>query len=217
MKLFRRLATGAAVASFGIAPAAATLIDFDNTGCSSANGGTVCVIPQSYGDTGNVDVSTRAYNKATGQTVGTGLFSFGNGYGDLHGIVYGGTDVSHFVSEITLTAKAGHKISLTSFDFATYHNSSPKVPITILDLAGNVLMSATLGTGGAAHTSWSAATDFLDGIVIRWGPDGYNVGVDNIRYEVSDAPEVATWAMMVGGFGLLGIGMRKRRGQPALV
>jgi hypothetical protein len=44
---------------------------------------------------------------------------------------------------------------------------------------------------------------------------GPGVQLDNVRFNgsltPSDAPEPATWALMIGGFGLAGVVMRRRR------
>jgi len=214
MNIFRRLSLGTVAACFGIAPAhAVEILDFSNTNCTSS--GVTCVIPQSYGDTGWVDVSYRSIKKSTGQTGTPSLFAFASGYGDLHDVVYGGTDMANFISEITLTAKHGAKISLDGFDLASFHGGTKTVPITILDLEGQVLDDTPLVTD-STHVSWTAGTDYLDGIVIRWGPDGYNVGLDNLAYSVRPAPESSTWAMMLAGFGMLGLSLRNRRSQTAL-
>jgi hypothetical protein len=194
-------------------PASATVLNFTNTGCTSG-GGTNCLIPQSYGDSQEIDVSYRTLNASTGQPAGTGLFYFAGGYGNLSGIVYGGSDSTHYKAELTLTAKPGKLVSLQSFDFGTYANRAAKVPITISDLDGNVLTSGLYSTGYPGHGTLSPNTALLSGIVIRWGPDSYNVGLDNITYTTGNAvPEPASWAMMLAGFGALG--WRARKGPAA--
>lgn len=208
MNFFRRLSLGAIAALFAVAPAyAAETIDFSNTNCIGS--GLYCLIPQTYGDTNLVDVSYHAFSPVNGAST-PGLFAFASGYGDLHDVAYGGTNTS-FISEITLTAKHGAKIALDSFDLASFHGGTKTVPVKILDLQGNVLSNSPLITNNT-HVSWTAGTDFLDGIVLRWGPDGYNVGLDNLTYSAQlPAPEASTWAMMLAGFGLLGQSLRKRK------
>jgi hypothetical protein len=50
-----------------------------------------------------------------------------------------------------------------------------------------------------------------------WNDDITGFGVTNIRYDVSSVPEPATWAMMLLGFGAIGVTMRRRRrGEPPL-
>jgi len=205
-----KLAAGGALMSLLALPAHAAVLDFTNTGCKSA--GVFCVIPQTYGDTADVDVSHRIIQKSNGQTVGVGLFDFKSGYGDLSHVVFGGYDAFNYMSEIKLTAKKGHLLSLQSFDFATFGGRSSKVPISVFDLDGNLLKSGSFGTNSPKHATLAMNTDFLSGVVIRWGPDSYNVGLDNIRYDTQlAAPEPATWAMMLMGFGTLGWNLRRRR------
>jgi hypothetical protein len=209
--MISKLSTALAASALFSLPASAAVLDFTNTGCLSG-GGTNCLIPQSYGDTDAVDVSYRTLSASTGEPLGAGLFYFAGGYGNLGGIVYGGSDSTHFKAEITLTAKPGHLLSLQSFDFATYANRTAKVPITVTDLDGNVLESGLYSTGYPGHGTLSPNTAMLSGIIIRWGPDSYNVGLDNISYTaISTAPEPASWALMLAGFGALGWSMRRRR------
>lgn len=202
----------ALAALIGAPAAATTTIDFSNTGCTAQNS-LYCSIPQSYGDTADVDVSYRTIDKSTGNATGSGLFEFG-AYGDLTDVVYGGTDMTHYIGEITLTAKTGRTLSLRSFDFATFNGHSIGVPIIISDLAGNTLLSGGFPTLSPHHNTLNVNTDYLSGVVIRWGPDSYNVGLDNITYDIRSAvPEPATWAMMAIGMGIIGWSARRRSGR----
>ena len=205
-----KLAAGGLALSLLALPAHATIIDFNQTNCTS--GGVNCVIPQDYGDTADIDVSHRIVTKSTGKTIGIGLFNYKQKYGDLSSVVYGGYDNTNYFSEIKLTAKTGRLLSLTSFDFATFGNRTAKVPIKVFDLNGNLLNSGVYSTNSPKHSTLALNTAFLPGVVIQWGPDSYNVGLDNITYSVkSAAPEPASWAMMVVGFGALGWTSRRQR------
>jgi hypothetical protein len=201
----------ATAAAFAGGPSNAAVIDFSNTGCT-ANNSQNCLIPQTYGDTVDVDVSYRTLSATTGQPTGSGLFQFGS-YGDLTDVVYGGGDGLHYIAEITLTATMGHLLSLQSFDVATYNRRASYVPISIYDLAGNLLSGGTYVTGSPTHATVKPSTGYLSGVVIRWGPDSYNVGLDNITYDaqpVIPVPEPATWAMLLCGFGAMGWSLRRR-------
>jgi len=66
---------------------------------------------------------------------------------------------------------------------------------------GNVDFVSIAADGIAAFKIYQPNYDNMDGMI-----------VDNMTFTAaSEAPEPATWAMMVGGFGLLGAAMRRRR------
>ncbi|WP_296600686.1 PEPxxWA-CTERM sorting domain-containing protein [Phenylobacterium sp.] len=208
----RRLAAPLALAltltAFGAASAhaATTILDFEG----------VAGIPASYGDGPGVDVSYQYVNVKTG-AVTPGLFFWYSGYGDLERVVFGGQNSTDFRSEIVLKALPGYEISLLSFDFATFKNLTSSTPISIRTLGGTTLFSETLGTnpGGHNHLAVNSAA-VTDGIVLSWGPDGYNVALDNIAFDVrptgaAAVPEPATWAMMILGFAGVGGAMRRQR------
>jgi hypothetical protein len=202
------------------AQAAINTLDFSGNICGST-GDAACsgyaAIGQSYGDTAQVDVSYRAVNATSGALHSSSLQYWDDNYGDLHGVVWGG-DGSTF-SEIAFKPTAGYEVSLLDFDFATYLNRHNDVPIKILSGDGTTtIYDLTLTTDWPTHNSLTVnSAYFADGIILRWGPNGYDVGLDNIRFDVraidtgSAVPEPATWAMMIMGFGLAGAGLRRRR------
>lgn len=189
---------------------AAETIDFENTGCKTGST-SFCEIPDTYGDTQRIDVSYASINILTGAR-SEGLYRYGVGYGDLNGVIFGGRNRTEYASEIRLEAKNGFELSLLDFDFASFANRSPMTPIVISDLAGNIISEGVRSTGGSNHSNYTVNSPFGDGVVIRWGPDGYEVGLDNIRYEAGEitgaVPEPGTWAMMILGFGAVGLSAR---------
>ncbi len=49
-----------------------------------------------------------------------------------------------------------------------------------------------------------------------WNNDLTGIGLAGLRHDVQSAvPEPSTWAMMIAGFGLMGIALRRRRHRPA--
>jgi hypothetical protein len=210
--LYRSLAAGAlALAPVAQPASAAIIIDFKDTGCQF--GGTFCTIPGNYGDTARVDVSYASINNVTGART-QGLNWYGKGYGDLEDVVWGGFNERNFTAEIRIEAAPGFELSLIDFDFATFANIARSAPFSITDLAGNIVSAGVHFTGWPTHSNLAVNSAFGSGMIIRWGPDSYNVGVDNIRYEVRSlaavVPEPSSWAMMIIGFGLAGAGLRRR-------
>lgn len=216
----------------GAAPAygAVTTLDFSGNACTEPTGGynTSCgtgyPIDQAYGDSAEVDVSYRSVTVATGQTYESFLRYY-DGYGqDLKGIVIGGKSDGTTYSEISFMPAAGYEVSLLDFDFAGYPVGSANVqavPFEVLNGDGELIYSATSSANWPTHNSLAVNSDyFASGITLRWGPESYYVGLDNIRFDVraidngggvSPVPEPATWVMMIAGFGLAGGAIRARR------
>ncbi len=215
------MSVAALAAASASAPAAAavTTLTFSEPVCG-ASGDQGCSnyaqIGQGYGDSAGADVQYRSITTATGVTYEPFL-KYWSGYGDLPGVVWGGAGQSGYTSEIVIAAAAGYEVSLIGFDFATYLDRSATVPFAITSLSGAAIYTGTVGTGSPTHAALAINSAYFgDGIRLRWGPDGYDVGLDNIAFDVRVAdtaavPEPASWALMIGGFGLVGGSLRNRR------
>lgn len=207
------------------APAMAGLLDFSGSICG-ADGNQTCgsglEIGQNYGDDATVDVSYRSIAPG-GATYEPFLKYWEANYGDLVGIVWGGAN-SAYASEITFTAKAGYEISLTGFDAGCYLNraSCQAIPFSVTSLSGTTIASSTATPPPSGHDTIAINSAFFsDGIVLRWGPDGYDGGLDNIAFvtrslSAGAVPETGTWAMAIIGFGMIGAAARRRRTDVAL-
>lgn len=213
---------GAALAIAAVpAQAAVTVLSFNDATCA---GGFACrsttSIDETYGDGAGVDVGYRVIYAGSGTTYRTSLLYWEGGYGDLDGVAYSGTSAPTRI-EITLKALAGYELSLSSFDLATFSRISPTTPVMIETLSGLNLFSGPVSTnpGGHNHLTFDTAY-FTDGIRLSFGPDSFNVGIDNIAFDVRPlatgaVPEPATWAMLILGFFGTGALARRRRLVPA--
>ena len=211
-------AAGAAVASPALA--VTTTLDFNGNICSANSCDDYDPIDQSYGDGVGVDVAYASYTDPAGTPFEGFLKYWDDNYGDLQGIVWGGGGQSGYRSEITFTALAGYEISLVSFDVATYQNRSATSPFTIANLGGGTtILDEDVDTNWPTHTHVSLnSAYFTDGIRLTWGPDGYDVGLDNIVFDVravsdpgAGIPEPGAWALMIMGFAGAGAMLRRRR------
>lgn len=196
------------------AAGAATTISFDGGADQCVANGSRCMMLQTFGDTAAVDVSYQNV-RPDGTVVGAAQQFYAN-YGDLGKVLTAGSYLDGTLGQVTIKARDGYRISLLDFDFVGYVNFAPTLPLKVLDLLGNELVGGVYSTGsGSTHSSLAVNSAFLDGIVIRWGPDASVGGIDNIRYDVQGAvPEPATWAMMILGFGGVGALLRYRRRSP---
>ena len=196
------------------AAGAATTISFDGGADQCVANGSRCMMLQTFGDTAAVDVSYQNV-RPDGTVVGAAQQFYAN-FGDLGKVLTAGSYLDGTLGQVTLRARDGYRISLLDFDFVGYVNFAPTLPLKVLDLLGNELVAGVYSTGsGSTHSSLAVNSAYLDGIVIRWGPDASVGGIDNIRYDVqASVPEPATWAMMILGFGGVGALLRHRRVGP---
>ena len=105
------------------------------------------------------------------------------------------------VDAITITKTGGGAFTLNSIDLAVswYSTVSPNT----IDVNGSPL---TIDTTLTTYTfNWTGTAFTITGLASN---DGYWTG-DNVVYDA--VPEPATWAMMIGGFGLVGATLRSRR------
>lgn len=209
---------------FGAGTAQAVTLDFgngpdmpvicsDNTlgtgalvGCT--NGG---YLNQSYGDVaGALDVS---FGQVL-QPAGTSLRWWSAGYNDLWGVPWAdGTDTQS-QARIELRALNGHAVTLSQFDFGAYPSVPRNANITVYDLGTNQSLfhyEGNIGNGSAHQTFGNLNLSSAAGLRIEWRDSAYNVGIDNVVFEVSAVPEPSGWALLLAGLGFVGLAAKHRR------
>lgn len=201
-----------------------TMLDFAGNICG-VSGDQTCfngaVIGQTYGDTAGVDVSSAVVVSGTDVVAGS-IGYWGSGYGNLNGIAYGipGSGIS---GSFTFAPNAGYEVRLLDFAAGCFGGRTSCATVDYLVTAGG----ATLESGSAVstnfpgsavvalNTAWASTP-----ISLRWGPDLFYTGLDNIRFEwraidngggMPAIPEPASWAMLIAGFGLTGAVARRQR------
>ena len=215
MPKFAHLAGMALVATLGFAASAqADTLTFEGLICN--NGGNICsngqTILQSYGDvTGQLDVQYDSDIASAGETA----FSYwADSYSGMFDVAYGGSGAT---VEIYLQPLSGYQVTLLGFDLGAWPNQNRNSQVTILGGNGSAISSTgPITIFGNGPTSFAPGLTRTDGFRLQFGPDAFNVGIDNISFEISRAgpggvPEPTIWAMMILGFGAAGSMIRRRR------
>lgn len=203
----------AAAALFGLtlgaaAGANASVLTFDGNIC---NGGQVCGngsnIDSTYGDiAGQLDVQYADTD--------ANLQFWDIGYNELINVAWGNHGGA---SSIILVPRTGFSVTLNGFDLGAWPSAANGSQVTISAVGGPVLFSSgpiVVGTGNLSSHFTGGYTS-ASGIIINWGPDSFNTGIDNVdfttRAVTGGVPEPATWAMMILGLGAAGSLIRRRR------
>lgn len=179
------------------AGAAATTLTFDGNACGGGcNNGNP--ISQAYGDvTGQLDVTYSA---------GTSVVQFwGTGYSGLTNVAYGGTGAEIFLQPI-----GGATVTLLGLDLGSFGGASRNSQVTILAGDGTPLFSS--GTVSVAVTPVHFAFNLShpSGIRVQFGPDSFNVAIDNIEFNlVAGVPEPGAGVLVAAGLGLIGLATRR--------
>ena len=197
-----------------VGAANADILTFDAADACQVVCGNSSFISQSYGDTALVNVAF------DGDVNNQGLESmrwWSSGYSDLFGVAFFGLAfASPNPVGVYLTPVAGYQITLNSFDLGSF--GGPRTTQLTLRGGDGSLISSTgnFVTNGAQRNTYTPGLTRADGFRIVFGPDDFNVGIDNINYTVSridggGVPEPTTWAMMILGFCGTGTLLRRRR------
>lgn len=212
----KNLIVMAASVVFGASSAFAQVLDFNpSVACGPSACANFGAISQSYGNTSFMDVSYRSVSDfGDTSVVRPNAFYWGPSYGGLSSVVYGGVSLSD-VLEIKFVALNGATLSLNGFQSAGWPSTTRNSEFRIYDLNFNQLYSEMFVAPGSGFYQFSCTTcTYANGFILQLGPDGYNVGLDNIDVSATAAPpaipEPASWALLVAGFGLTGAAMRRR-------
>lgn len=194
-----------AIATLWVSPPVhATVLTFDGNIC---NGGNLCAdgraIDQTYGDiAGQLDVVYSSRDGNGNTAVGAPFLPWWQeNYSDLLNIAWA---LNGAVGEVALFPLAGFQVTLNSFDLGAWPNADRDSQVTIYDSTYNPLISSgPITIDGIVHSQFLPNLTNANGLIIQWGPDAFNVGIDNINYTVQPTngtvPEPTTWLLLASG------------------
>nr|WP_310522207.1 choice-of-anchor C family protein [Polymorphobacter sp.] len=167
---------------------------------------------------GNTDISGWTIGGAGIDWIGT-YWQASNGTRSLDLSALAGGSVSQ---NVTTVVGGRYKVS---FDMAGNPDGTPPLKtlnVTINGGAPTPYTFTTNGTTSAGAMGWVTYTyDFVAGTTVSTlaftsidnTPSG--PALDNVSISGGNVPEPATWAMLIAGFGLVGVAARRRRGAVA--
>ena len=213
----RNAALGAlALATVALCPGAAkaVVLTFDAADACGVACTNSAFISQTYGDTALVDV------RFDGDVINAGFENmrwWGAGYSDLFGVAFVGLGFGQAQpTGVHLIPISGYQITLNSFDLGSWQGAGYNTQVTLRGGDGSLISSTgTFLSNGAMRNSFTPGLTRADGFRIVFGPDNFNIGIDNINYTVSQigggpVPEPSAWALTILGFGTVGAMLRRR-------
>lgn len=219
------LCANAFLFSLPVSATTTSTLDFEGAICG-VSGAAACgagsQIGSSYGSTADVAVS---YQSRTATTLINDFALFWTtGYGDIANVAYS----SGALLRVIFTPASNFEVRLVSFDAGCFlfRQSCQSLPWSLTSLSpissdpndGSVINSGTatplqlVADKVTVNSNWSVTP-----LVFDFGPDSFNGGLDNVVFQSRAVgtggvvPEPASWAMLIGGFGMVGAALRRRR------
>jgi len=189
------------------------MLDFSGPVCSASPDGSgafaACgkggFINQAYGDSAGANVT---YQASPGSP--TSMYFWADSYSGLENVAYG--DVGN-TPTILIVPTPGNTVTLSGFYIGSWPNVDRFSQVTVLDLAGGspLVSAGSITILGAASTIFSINATSSAGFSIAFGPDGYNVGIDNVDFTTLAVPEPASMALPLAGLAVVGAAGRASR------
>jgi len=205
------------------ASAGATVLNFDGAaGCASdwfgAGPGADCdpglggPVLQGFGDQAGLHIEYRDLSTPDNWS----LSWWKDGYNDLPGALYAGSEDAGSHASITLQALPGYQVKLNGFALGAWLNSSLGTQVHVYEVGGAQTLLQAGVTAGDANTNTATLLSFAvaassQGWVIEWQDSAYSVGLGRLDFEVTAVPEPQSWLLLLAGLAGVGGLARQRR------
>ncbi|MEO5961118.1 MAG: VPDSG-CTERM sorting domain-containing protein [Opitutaceae bacterium] len=203
--MIKKLLAASAIVVFG-AISQATVLTFDGFSHNE-------VIPQTYGDSANVDVSYNVlagFGNAASAGGGITINQWTSGYGDLVNVAWGAGPVDpSLVGNISFSAAVGRQVTLNSFDLAGWVGDQAGRSVRVYDGFYNLLASYGPMTidGTEGHSSFAPAVS-ASTLHLQWDFP-WAVAADNVNFtdsvvRVPGVPDGGS-TVVLGALSLFGL------------
>jgi hypothetical protein len=134
-------------------------------------------------------------------------------YSGLRNVAFGTGLGLRGTAEIFLRPRTGYAVTLHGFSLGAWPNVDRGSQYAVLGGDGTPLFqSGPITVLGSAPTQAAFDLTRSDGIRIQWGPDAYNVAIDDIAFSmlrVGPIPEPTTLALIALGLGVVACKARR--------
>ncbi len=216
VKSFKLLLAGAAlaVAAFGVTSAQAAVWN--------GAGGTAIAIPaiNAFGGGPETIAPGIVWSSTNASTQSGSVFGYTGGYGlgsngsEAGNSIIGLNDTSSVYGVVdSMTITFAHAVNAFGGIINWYADGGDLVTISAYDASNNLLDSLVLSNGSGNVVAPGAFYGFTEGSASIKSfvlTDGYVIAY-GLESSGGSVPEPATWALMLGGFGLAGVALRRRQ------
>lgn len=167
--------------------AAGATLTFDGAIC----GGLVCTFNQFIDQgTGSLPGLSVIYDRNLTTAAADPLIFYDDDFSDLTNVAVGATPFGSPGAGISFVPTAGGAAQVTGFSLGAWPMTDRTAEWSVIDLFDGSILAASpeITVDGKAHTRVTGLWTSVGGVQIRFGPNTFLVGIDDIDYALVAAP-----------------------------
>lgn len=102
-------------------------------------------------------------------------------------------------------------VTAFGMDYTELNGKAGPLTATLGGLSGDILLTTSSAVQFFGYTSETPFTQVRLGMPFYYFGEGRFPTIDNVTFGAVGVPEPGSWALMIGGFGLAGAALRRRR------